>query len=128
MLSEELCEDFSNEFKKFDRKIWDMNHPSLTSGGMPNMNYTNGGKEFRNTIQGFVANCRRRRLYENELRTERRFGDDDGYVPIPPPGVPSDIAVSLEDLLDNEEDNQLEMKNGDDFFDTPFNMGNKEDD
>jgi hypothetical protein len=105
-----------------------MNHPSLSTGGMPNMNNTNGGKEFRNTIQGFVANCKRRRLLETELRTERRFGDDDDYVPIPPPGVPTDIAVSLEDLLDNDEDNQLEMKIGDDFFDTPFNMDNKEDD
>ena len=123
MLSEELCEDFTNEFKKFDRTIWDVNHPSLSSGSMPD---SNGGKEFRNTIQGFVANCRRRRLYQAELRTERRFGYD-GYVPIPPPGVPSDIAVSLEDLMDNEEDNQLEM-NGDDFFDTPFNINHKEDD
>lgn len=105
-----------------------MNHPSLSSGGMPNnIDNTNGGKEFRNTIQGFVSNCKRRHMYEAELRTERRFGDD-YYVPIPPPGVPSEIAVSLEDLLDNEEDNQLEMKNGDDFFDTPVNMVNKEDD
>ena len=125
LLSEELCGDFAKEFKKFDRRIWDENHPSLSSGGMTNNpSYDDDKREFRSTIQGFVANCRRRGLYEKEIRTERGLSDD-FFVAIPPPGVPSDIAVSLDDLLEEKEYNEVGM-NRDDYFDTPFNMGDDE--
>ena len=124
MLSEELCEDFTEEFKKFDRGIWDVNHPSLSSGGMPDVN-NNGGKDFRNTIQGFVANCMRRRLYEREIRAEQGFSNE--ITPIPPPGVPADIPVSLDDLLDDNLCNQV-AKTGDDYFDAPFNVGDNDQD
>ena len=124
LLSEELCEDFAKEFKKFNRRTWDENHPSLSSGGMPNDSNNDDGRHFRNTIQGFVANCRRRRLYEKEIRTERGLSDD-FFVAIPPPGVPSDIAVILDDLLEEKEYNEVGM-NRDDYFDTPFNMGDDE--
>jgi len=123
LLSEELCGDFAKEFKKFDRQTWDANHPSLSSGGVRNAN-VDDGRDFRNTIQGFVANCRRRGLYEREMRITQGLGDD-ATVAIPPPGVPSDIVVSLDDLFEEEESNEVGM-NGDDYFDTPFNMGDNE--
>ncbi|KAL3778642.1 hypothetical protein ACHAW5_007532 [Stephanodiscus triporus] len=122
LLSEELCGDFAKEFKKFDRRTWDANHPSLTSG-VRNVN-VDDGRDFRNTILGFVANCRRRGLYEREMRITQGLGDD-AIVAIPPPGVPSDIAVSLDDLFEEEERDEVGM-NGDDYFDTPFNMGDDE--
>ena len=91
---------------------------------MPNDSNKDGGRDFRNTIQGFVANCRRRRLYEREIQIERGLSNEN-FVAIPPPGVPSDIAVSLDDLLEEEKYNEVGM-NGDDYFDTPFNMGDDE--
>ncbi|KAL3827054.1 hypothetical protein ACHAXA_007561 [Cyclostephanos tholiformis] len=127
LLSEELCGDFAREFKKFDRRIWDENHPYLTSGGMPdNASNKDDKNEFRNAIQGFVANCRRRDIYEREIRIERGCLSDDVHVSIPPPGVPSDIAVNLDDLLEEEEEYNGVGVNGDDYFDTPFDMGDDE--
>ncbi len=126
LLSEELCGDFAREFKKFDRRTWDEDHPSLTSSGMTNNSSNNDDKsEFRSTIQGFVANCRRRDLYEKEIRVEGGLGDD-VYVSIPPPGVPSDIAVSLDDLLEEEAGYKAVGVNRDDYFDTPFDVGSEE--
>ena len=126
LLSEELCGDFAKEFKKFDRRIWDENHPSLSSGGMTNNpSYDDDKREFRSTIQGFVANCRRRDMYEKEMRSERGGLGDDVYVSIPPPGVPSDIPVSLDDLLEEEGGCNAVGVSGDDYFDTPFDVGDE---
>lgn len=121
MISEELCDDFAHEFRKLDRQIWDKNHPSLSGGEYAN--YGDGGADFRNTIQGFVANCRRRAIYEEELRKERGLSDETaGPVIIPPHGVPRDIPVSLDDLLgaEGEEVGAVEGSVDDGYFDTYF--------
>eukprot|EP00571_Detonula_confervacea_P017461 CAMPEP_0172303498 /NCGR_PEP_ID=MMETSP1058-20130122/5027_1 /TAXON_ID=83371 /ORGANISM="Detonula confervacea, Strain CCMP 353" /LENGTH=302 /DNA_ID=CAMNT_0013014335 /DNA_START=20 /DNA_END=928 /DNA_ORIENTATION=- len=120
LLSEELCGDFTKEFQKFDSQIWNKNHPSLSGGGHTT---DDGQSDFRNTIQGFVANCRRRAICEEELRTERGLRGSD-VVAIPSPGVPRDISVSLDDLLGKEEfgtDSERD-DDGDEYFDTYFDM------
>eukprot|EP00579_Thalassiosira_antarctica_P019782 CAMPEP_0201953164 /NCGR_PEP_ID=MMETSP0904-20121228/1635_1 /ASSEMBLY_ACC=CAM_ASM_000553 /TAXON_ID=420261 /ORGANISM="Thalassiosira antarctica, Strain CCMP982" /LENGTH=303 /DNA_ID=CAMNT_0048496981 /DNA_START=27 /DNA_END=938 /DNA_ORIENTATION=- len=126
LLSEALCEDFTREFQKFDRQTWYKNHPSLSDGGYSD---DDGDTDFRYTIQGFVANCRRRAIYEEEMRKERGLTNSEPVV-IPSPGVPRDISVSLDDLIDEKEfggesDNPRSdsMGSGDDYFDTYFDTG-----
>lgn len=119
LLSEELCGDFTREFQKFDRQVWDRNHPSLTGGVQTN---DDGEHDFRNTMQGFVVNCRRRAIYEEELRKEQGLRSDDPVV-VPSPGVPRDISVSIDDLLGEKESggNTGDADgDGDDYFDTYF--------
>ncbi len=133
LLSEELCDEFTKEFRKFDRHVWDeKNNWHVDEGG--------GSVDFRRTIQTFVSNCRRRHLYEEELRKQGGQGggvmsdysgdtiQTDEPVIIPPPGVPFDIFVSLDDLLGKEDqsDNLLD-KNGMDDFDTYFDDGVRDD-
>lgn len=123
LLSEELCGPFTREFQKFDSQVWDKNHPSLTGG-----NHTTdvGDSDFRNTIQGFVANCRRRAIFEEELRKERGLRGSD-IVVVPSSGVPRDISVSLDDLLgEKESETEGARDDGDDYFDTYFDMGDDE--
>lgn len=96
LLSEELCSDFSVEFQKYSRDTWDPNHPAL-NGGVGGDSKT----DFTSLIEGFVANCKRRSIYERELRVEQGLKDDDAVL-IPPPGVPKDISVTLDDLLGNQ--------------------------
>ncbi|KAL7534619.1 hypothetical protein ACHAWF_004889 [Thalassiosira exigua] len=119
LLSEELCEDFAREFRKFDREIWDKNHQSLSGGGET---IEDGEHDFRNTMQGFVANCKRRAIYEGEIRKERGLGDSEPVV-VPSPGVPRDISVSLDDLLGNGEfggNDDSGEGDGEHFYDTYF--------
>jgi len=119
LLSEELCGEFALEFQKFDRQTWDVNHPSLSDRGMPSNDdqYT----DFRNTIQGFVANCRRRNIYEGKLRKELGLSRSEP-VEIPSPGVPRDISVTLDDILGEQdfEGEAYSMGMGDEYFDTYF--------
>jgi hypothetical protein len=80
-------------------------------------------------------------LYEEELRKEGGqggggmmsdySGDDpnDEPVIIPPPGVPSDIFVSLNDILGEEDQSGKVLdKNGMDDFDTYFDDVRDEED
>ena len=116
LLSEQLCHDFTQEFRKYDRQIWNSKHPSLTRGGD-----VSGGGAFRDLIQGFVANCKRRDIYEKELRSEQGLRDEDPVI-IPTPGVPRDISVTLDDLFSTNESggNTDEANSGDEFFETYF--------
>jgi len=124
LLSEELCLDFTQEFQKLDRQSWDKKHPSL-SGGQPN---STGRTDFRKTIQGFVVNCRRRAIYEEGIRNEQGLSADEPVV-IPPPGVPMDIPVTLDDLFVEERAGRdYGARNGDDYFDTYFDIDDGEQD
>ncbi|KAL3772258.1 hypothetical protein ACHAWU_005309 [Discostella pseudostelligera] len=128
ILSEELCDEFTNEFRKFDRRVWDEKNRHVGDVGVGG-----GPVDFRSTIQTFVTNCRRRHLYEEELRKEGGQGGggmmsdysgdypNDEPVIIPPPGVPSDIFVSLDDILGEvDQSDKVLDKNGMADFDTYF--------
>ena len=109
LLSEELCEDFTKEFQKLDPQI------------LTNMN-DDASAPFRSTIKDFVTNCKRRAIYEEEIRKERGLSDEEPVV-IPPPGVSKSISVSLDDLL---EDGELGNSTNDGDvtdFETYFDMG-----
>ena len=103
----------------------------MGSGGGSSVNTDSGRREtdFRNTIQGFVVNCRKRAIYEDEIRKERGMRDEE-ILDVPPPGVPINIAVSLEDLLGDGSKMGHNEDNGDDYFDTYFDMsdGDSDDD
>jgi len=118
LLSEQLCGDFTQEFRNYDRQVWNNKHPSLTGGDVSRSEDIDG---FRDLIQGFVVNCKRREIYEKEIRAEQGLGADDP-VTIPSPGVPRDISVTLDDLLSTKEsgDNAHDTDGGDEFFDTYF--------
>jgi hypothetical protein len=124
LLSEQLCRDFTQEFQKYDRQIWNSKHPSLTGGDVSG---GGDGGEFRELIQSFVANCKRREIYEKEIRTEQGLGPTDPVI-IPTPGVPRDISVTLDDLLSSKEsgDNANYTDSGDEFFDTYFDSADDE--
>ena len=119
LLSEQLCGDFTQEFRNYDRQIWNSRHPSLTGGDVSRSEDIEG---FRDLIQGFVANCQRREIYEKEIRAEQGLNAEDPVI-IPSPGVPQDISVTLEDLLSTKESGDKEDRDtdgGDEFFDTYF--------
>jgi len=126
LLSEQLCGDFSQEFQKYDRQIWNSNHPSLTGGDVSGEDIDG----FRELIQGFVVNCKRREIYEKEIRAEQGLGADDPVI-IPTPGVPRDISVTMDDLLSSTEsgdNNAHATDGGDEFFDTYFDSADDEGD
>lgn len=126
LLSEELCRDFTSEFQKFDRRTWDENHPALGSGG----NAIEEKTDFVGLIEGFVLNCRRREIYEEELRKSRGLGVDDPVI-ISSSGVPRDISVSLDDLIEDKQPGAEGDDAGfieDDFFDTYFDSNDDETD
>ena len=119
-MSEELCEDFTKEFQKFGRQTWDSKHSAFQTGTHSNRDeYT----AFRQTIQGFVVNCKRREIYQEELRKERGATNYDP-VSIPPPGVPKDISLTLDELLGDNDGvdgmNDSHMESGKQFFDEYF--------
>ena len=118
LISEELCGDFLQEFQKFNRDTWDPNHPALSGGEGNEVNTSTG---FTSMVEGFVANCKRRSIYEDELRGEQGLREDEPVL-IPSPGVPRDISVSLDDLMGDNIDNIANKKSGDDefYFDTYF--------
>jgi len=136
LLSEELCEDFTRELRKFDRKTWDPNHPSFTGSSTMHSTDEETTTDFRSTIQGFVINCRRRAIYEDEIRKEQGLRSG-GVVVIPSGGVSRDIPVSLGDLLEDgrggennnngDDDDGSSMMMGDDYFDSYFD-NNMDDD
>jgi hypothetical protein len=113
LLADELCQDFTVEFQKYSRDTWDSNHPALSGG-----NSNNGGKlqAFSSMVEGFVANCNRRSIYERELRAEQGLSEDDPVL-IPAPGVPKDISVTLDDLMGDAIETSSSNDNGDgDFY------------
>lgn len=120
LLSEQLCHDFTKEFKSYGKQFWNSRHHAMTTDN--NNRGGDEGGEFRELIQGFVANCRRREIYEKDIRQEQGLGANDEVI-VPTPGVPQDIPVTLDDLFstkdfsDNEDGDNA---NGDDFFDTYF--------
>lgn len=126
LLSEQLCRDFTKEFQQYDRTVWNSTHPSLTGGDV-----SGGGKDidgFRDLIQGFVVNCKRREIYEKEIRAEQGLGEDDPVI-IPTPGVPRDIPLTLDDLLSTKEsgDSLHDADGGDEFYDTYFDSADEGD-
>lgn len=125
LLSEQLCRDFRHEFQKYDKQIWNSEHPSLTGGD--NMSGVGDTGQFRDLIEGFVANCKRREIYEKEIRAEQGLGPEDPVI-IPTPGVPEGISVTLDDLLSMKEsgDDANNTDIGDEFFDTYFDSANNE--
>lgn len=123
LLSEQLCDDFTKEFKSYGKQFWNSRHHAMTTDNSDDNRGGDEGGEFRELIQGFVANCRRREIYEKDIRQEQGLGANDEVI-VPTPGVPQDIPVTLDDLFstkdfsvneDGDDDN-----NGDDFFDTYF--------
>ncbi|EED95009.1 predicted protein [Thalassiosira pseudonana CCMP1335] len=116
LISEELCHDFSAEFQKYNPNTWDKNHPALS--GSSGMN--DEKSDFVGLIEGFVANCKRREIYEGELRREQGLREDEPVI-VPSPGVPRDISVTLNDLLTDKiagsEDNN---DDGDFYYDKYF--------
>lgn len=111
LLSEELCGDFTKEFKKLDTQVWDRKRSTVDHDGKMN---------FRNTIQGFVINCQRRAICEDEMRNERGMRDDEPVV-VPSPGVSRDISINIDDLLGSGETDENSTE--DDYFDEYFDMG-----
>lgn len=111
IISEELCRDFSDEFRKYKRVTWDNNHPAL-SGGLGNGNEKS---DFISGVEGFVANCRRRSIYEKDLRIEQGLKEDEPVI-IPPPGVPRDIPVTLDDLMGDKIEGLPDNSNIEDFY------------
>jgi len=111
LLSEELCGDFTREFKKLDTQVWDRKRSTINHDEKMN---------FRNTIQGFVVNCQRRAICEDEMRKERGMRDDEPVV-IPSPGVSRDISINVDDLLGSGETD--DNSTGEDYFDEYFDMG-----
>ena len=85
--------------------------------------------EFRELIQSFVANCKRREIYEKEIRAEQGLGPTDPVI-IPTPGVPRDISVTLDDLLSTKESGVKanDTDSSDEFFDTYFDSADDEGD
>jgi len=118
LLSEQLCHDFTKEFKSYGKQFWNGRHHAMTTD-----NSDNGGGEggeFRELIQGFVANCRRREIYEKDIRQEQGLGANDEVI-VSSPGVPQDILVTLDDLFSTKDlthNEDGDDANGDDFFDT----------
>ncbi len=94
LVSEGFCKDFTKEFQQYDRKVWNSKHPSLTGG---DVSIGQNDYRYRDMIQGFVVNCKRREIYEKKVREEQ--GLKKRYIVIPSPGVPRDIPVTLDDLL-----------------------------
>ncbi|KAL7465440.1 hypothetical protein ACHAXS_005754 [Conticribra weissflogii] len=101
VLSEQLCGDFSAVLNRYSRRTWDPDHPTLigtngTSGPVASDSEIDG----INMLEGFVANCKRRALYEERLRKEQGLKEDEAVV-VPSPGVPRDISISFDDLFDD---------------------------
>ncbi|KAL3801802.1 hypothetical protein HJC23_001198 [Cyclotella cryptica] len=111
IISEELCSDFSEEFRKYKRDTWDKNHPALSGG----LGKGNEKSDFISVVEGFVANCKRRSIYEKDIRTEQGLRENEPVV-IPPPGVPRDIPVTLDDLMGNKIEGDSDNSDMDDFY------------
>ena len=82
-------------------------------------------------MQGFIANCRRRAIYEDELIKERGLTSNEPPV-IPSSGVPREIPVTLDGLIGEQEfgdgGNDDDMHDGDDYFDRYFDMDDEKKD
>eukprot|EP00814_Leptocylindrus_danicus_P013837 CAMPEP_0116027572 /NCGR_PEP_ID=MMETSP0321-20121206/14743_1 /TAXON_ID=163516 /ORGANISM="Leptocylindrus danicus var. danicus, Strain B650" /LENGTH=402 /DNA_ID=CAMNT_0003501021 /DNA_START=16 /DNA_END=1224 /DNA_ORIENTATION=+ len=104
---EELCGDFIREYRSIPPEFW-----AKADEKSPYKVYT--------SIEKFVYNCKRRQIYEQQLKDEgaasvvgsqirfdglqgevRQAHDDDDddteHIPIPSPGVPPNIPVSFDD-------------------------------
>jgi hypothetical protein len=128
LLSEELCAEFSQEFQKYSLDTWDANHPALNNGGSHD---STKKSEFSSLVEGFVANCKRRSIYEKELRGEQGLRDDEPVV-IPSGGVPRDITVTLDDLMEDKiegvnEDSRDEEFYFDKYFEDGFDESSEKD-
>ena len=113
LLSEQLCADFAEEFRRTSPGVWDRNG---------DIDEVGGEYDFRRTIRGFIVNCRRREVCESELREERGMGRREA-VSVPAPGVPR-IDVSLDDLLldGTDESDEGSTEDGADYFENYFGM------
>jgi hypothetical protein len=78
MLSDTFCSDFIEQYKRRDPHNWKMQDDK--------------DEDFIQGILGFIQNCQRRGIYEDQLRAEQGLPKD-APVEIPPPGVPHNIVI-----------------------------------
>jgi hypothetical protein len=78
MLSDLLCTDFIEQYQRMDTHDW--------------KNQDDKDEDFIQGILGFIQNCQRRGIYQDQLRAEQGLPKD-APVEIPPPGVPHDSAI-----------------------------------
>eukprot|EP00816_Leptocylindrus_hargravesii_P006329 CAMPEP_0196825664 /NCGR_PEP_ID=MMETSP1362-20130617/93192_1 /TAXON_ID=163516 /ORGANISM="Leptocylindrus danicus, Strain CCMP1856" /LENGTH=420 /DNA_ID=CAMNT_0042206139 /DNA_START=12 /DNA_END=1275 /DNA_ORIENTATION=+ len=101
IVCEELCGDFIREYRSIPPEFW-----AKADGKSPFKICT--------AIEKFAYNCKRRQIYEQQLKDEGAVGsqirfdglqgevrqshdDDTEHIPIPSPGVPPNIPVSFDD-------------------------------
>jgi hypothetical protein len=135
LIADELCDDFIDVYRGIPRKTWKKYE---------------GKSEALDAISGFVMNCMRRKVVENEIMEQNRsFGmadshDEDGgkaasprssgdelHPEIPSPGISRDMHVEIQ-FGDKSEDLQVgrELESGDaddfsefDIYGTGFGDG-----
>jgi len=86
LLADELCGDFSREYRAIPQEVWAKHR---------------GETPILNAIEEFVINCKRREMFEKQIKAERgiQVGGAGDHVIIPPPGVPRDSVITIEDVL-----------------------------
>ena len=82
LVANELCRDFTNEYQKWPRSMWD--NSKITEEAHPSLG----------AIQNFVRNCERRRAAETRIRNEKGLTEEEPVL------IPDQI---LEDNVDEEE-------------------------
>lgn len=120
--SEELCGDFIKEYRSIPPEFW-----ATADEKSPYKVFA--------AIEKFAYNCKRRQVYEQQLKDEgaaasqirfdglqgevRQLGssndNDEQHIPIPSPGVPPNIHVTL-DNNDDEVISSPRRNDGDDDF------------
>ena len=94
MLADVFCHDFIQQYKTMDPQKW-----------------TKQDREdeiFIQGVHGFIQNCQRRKVYEEQLRADLGISKDTP-VDIPKPGVPSDIFID-NNVSDSYEDIQYDNR------------------
>uniref|UniRef100_A0A7S4K4I7 Uncharacterized protein n=1 Tax=Odontella aurita TaxID=265563 RepID=A0A7S4K4I7_9STRA len=102
LISDELCSDFIQTYQEISKETWSTYR---------------GKSDVIDGIENFVLNCKKRELFEAQVRAERGLkpGGTAEHLSIPPPGVPRDLDVSVGDtphhLSFEEFDGDLEAVN-----------------
>mmetsp|Transcript_3591 Transcript_3591/g.5436 ORF Transcript_3591/g.5436 Transcript_3591/m.5436 type:complete len:394 (+) Transcript_3591:85-1266(+) len=117
LLSQELCVDFRKEYSRYEPQVWERQKDDL----------------LMNAIRDVVVNCRKRDLYERQIREESGMGAEEEVL-IPSPGVPIDLDVGDMEGETEGDINRAVGKDGeekvkgdyDDDSDAALLMGNDE--